>query len=422
MRAMLGKRTLERKLFAWLLVLAVVPSLLVLAAALGVGSRSLAWFGTLGAWNEVGESGQALFASIAADTASVSVEAAAERHRAQLSESLQLANRWAYLVERVTAAAPLLVGFIALFLAGAAALVARKLARELAKPIEELTAWAPSMARGDALPRERADESRDVNEVRALRQAMRTAANEIGEARARAVETERTRVWGEMARRVAHEMKNPLTPLRLAAHRLLAAARDDRLITEAATVIEEETNRLDDLAKSFALLGRPVTGPATEIDLCEMLEELVKNDVPATIEVIFDARPDACIMHGQYDALLRAFRNLLRNAVEAVQAGDHSGRIELMVRPAGNGVEIVIADNGIGIPAGAGEVIFEPDRTWKPGGTGLGLAVVRQVIASHGGTVHARSRTNGGTEFIVQLPTGIGRSPAAVSGQIEESS
>jgi signal transduction histidine kinase len=413
------KRTLERKLFGWLLILAVVPALLVLGGALGIGSMSLGWFGTLGAWTEVGESGQTLLAAIETDSSSAAVAAAAERHRANLSESVGFANRWQYLGSRLTAAAPFVVGFVALSLAGIAALVARRLARELAKPIEELTAWAPGMATGEALPAEGAAEQRDVAEVRALRTAMRAAALEIGAAKQRAVETERTRVWGEMARRVAHEMKNPLTPLRLAARRLRAGAANDAAVEDIVTVIDEETSRLDDLAKSFALLGRPPTGPATEVDLCELFERLLENDVPGNIESSLQS-PDSCIVVGHYDPLLRTFRNLLRNAVEAVQAAVREGRIEVRVVSLGEEVEVVVADNGIGIPAGAEEVIFEPDRTWKAGGTGLGLAVVQQVIASHGGTVRARSRPNGGTEFVVQLP-GAPRPDASVAtGQMRE--
>jgi nitrogen fixation/metabolism regulation signal transduction histidine kinase len=408
------KRTLERKLFGWLLVLAVVPALLVLALAFGIGSRSLAWFGTLGAWSQVGESGQALVTAIERQAPASAIDSASARHRAQLSESLRLASRWTYIGERITAAAPIVVGLVALILAAIAALMAKRLARDLAKPIEELTVWAPAMASGEPLPDAGSQEASDVLEVRALRSAMRSAALEIFAARARAVESERTRVWGEMARRVAHEMKNPLTPLRLAAHRLAALTEDNAALAEAVAVIEEETNRLDDLAKSFALLGRPPKGPATEIDLVEMLQGLLASDVPAGIAQSLEGEPGSAVILGQYDALLRAFRNLVRNAVEAVEAVERAGAIDVRVRrlPA-DGVEVVVADNGIGIPAGAEDVIFEPDRTWKAGGTGLGLAVVQQVVASHGGNVQARDRQSGGTEFVVVLPNGTARSAAA---------
>ncbi|MGH7501647.1 MAG: sensor histidine kinase [Longimicrobiales bacterium] len=413
------KRTLERKLFGWLVVLALVPALLVLAAALAAGSSSVAWFGTLGAWTEVGASGQTLVTAIEQQAPDSVVAGAAERHRAQLSESLRLANRWTYIGERITSLAPVFVGLLALVLAVVAAWTAKRLARDLARPIAELTEWAPSMARGEALPAAGATESADVKEVRALRSAMRDAAIEIAAGRTRAVEAERTRVWGEMARRVAHEMKNPLTPLRLAARRLTQATAGNGAMAEVVAVIEQETDRLDDLARSFALLGRPPDGPATEIDPVEMMTVLLASDVPHGIARSLHAESGVTTILGHYDALLRAFRNLVRNAVEAVAPVDRPGVIEVQVRslPEG-GVEIVVADNGIGIPPHARDVIFEPDRTWKAGGTGLGLAVVQQVVASHDGTVRVRDRSEHGSEFVVVLPAGI-RQPTA-EGTLQE--
>src|SRR5690606_11201349 len=114
------------------------------------------------------------------------------------------------------------------------------------------------------------------------------ASQQIAEGRARALEAERMRAWGEMARRVAHEMKNPLTPLRLAAHRLRQA--DGGAPDDVVAVIEEETARLEELAKSFAVLGRPSAGPPSEVDLEELLRTLLETDVPDGIERRLDVR------------------------------------------------------------------------------------------------------------------------------------
>jgi signal transduction histidine kinase len=206
-----------------------------------------------------------------------------------------------------------------------------------------------------------------------------------------------------MARRVAHEMKNPLTPLRLAAHRLEKGARDDEAMRDIAHVIRDETHRLDEMAKSFAALGRPPAGPATVVDLDEMLRGLMATDVPDGIATTLTVAPGSAGITGHHDALQRALRNLLRNAVEAVQQGAGTS-VEVRVSADGEGmVEIVIADDGVGIPDGLTEAIFEPDRTLKAGGTGLGLAIVQQVITAHGGTVRARNRVKG-AEFVVRLP------------------
>jgi signal transduction histidine kinase len=119
-----------------------------------------------------------------------------------------------------------------------------------------------------------------------------------------------------------------------------------------------------------------------------------------------EAAPGLPPVMGHYDSLLRALRNLLRNAVEAVQSkhGPSGGSIALHARRSDEQIEIVVSDDGRGIPAEAIERIFEADYTLKAGGTGLGLAVVRQAVAAHDGHVRARARPGGGAEFIVRLP------------------
>jgi two-component system, NtrC family, nitrogen regulation sensor histidine kinase NtrY len=401
---MLRRHSLERRLFAWLLVLALVPTALVLGAVLSLSAGSLEILGTLGPWTRVADSGRALIeAAEPAAAGDAALDSALRTHRRELSESLVQAQRWQFLGDRIAAVAPLLLASIGLILAGLALLASRRIAREIARPVQELVEWADRMARGEALPGVLPDEAKEVAEVRRLRGALRAAAEQITEARTRAVETERVRAWGEMARRVAHEMKNPLTPLRLAAHRLRRSSDGAAASAEAIGVIEEETARLDELAKSFAVLGRPSSGPPSEVDLEELLAGLLETDVPAGIERRLDVAPGTLAIRAHYDALQRAFRNLVRNAVEAVEAG--GGGIVVTAGPAaGGGVVVTVADTGRGFPEGAAERLFEPDFTLKAGGTGLGLAIVGQAVAAHGGRVMARARTGGGAEFIVQLP------------------
>lgn len=406
-------RTLEGRLRGRLLALALLPTLLVLAAAWVAGARSLEWLGTLGPWTEVAESGRVLIEEAAPAAAdNPALEAARERHRVDLSESLTQAQRWGFIGERIIAAAPAAVLFLMLLIAAAAWAVSRRLAREMARPIQELVGWSHRLAAGERIPAPTRGEETEVVEVRALRAALRDASSRLAESRRRELEAERLRAWGEMARRVAHEMKNPLTPLRLAAYRLDSARRDAE-IDSASAVIREETARLEELAAEFAALGRPADGPSSAVDLEEMLGMLLATDVPAAVRASLTVAPGAATVDAHYEALLRAFRNLLRNAVEAVDASG-GGMIELSVNADGDdAVEIVVADNGTGIPDGLAERIFEPDFTRKRSGTGLGLAVVRQTVAAHGGRVSAHPRDGGGAEFVVWLP----RSPsvAAVS-------
>jgi nitrogen fixation/metabolism regulation signal transduction histidine kinase len=298
---------LERRLFGWLLLLTLVPVLTLLAGGYIVGSRALQWVGTLGPWEQVAESGRALVEAAApAAGADPELARALDAHRQELSNSVMLARRWSFLGERLAALLPFLILGLAVLLAALALWVGRRLSVQLARPIRELAGWAESMADGAALPAPTAAEAREVREVRALRDAMRLAAVRIAEGRTRALEAERVRAWGEMARRVAHEMKNPLTPLRLAAHRLARHPDADTSLREAREVIEEEVARLDELAKQFAVLGRPSAGPASDIDLRELLERLLDSDVPPHVETRLRVAPDVPLLHAHYDALQRA--------------------------------------------------------------------------------------------------------------------
>jgi nitrogen fixation/metabolism regulation signal transduction histidine kinase len=399
---------LERRLFGWLLLLTLLPMFALLGTGYLITARSLAWVGTLGAWDSVAESGRELIdAADAAAQDDAALAAAAENHRRELSSSVVLARRWAFLGERIAAALPRLALLLALLLTALALWVGRRLAVQLARPIKELAGWAELLPRGEPLPAPRAAESGEVREVRALRDAMRLASVGIGEARARALETERVRAWGEMARRVAHEMKNPLTPLRLAAHRLTRHPDADGMLREPLDVIQEETGRLEELARQFAVLGRPSTGPASDVDVRDLLERMLQSDVPAPITARVIAPDDVPLIRAHYDALQRAFRNLVRNAVEAMSDVDAAAPRELTVtiRRRADGITVAVADRGHGVPADRIDRLFEPDFTLKAGGTGLGLAVVRQAVAAPGGTVTARPRPGGGAEFIVQLPS-----------------
>lgn len=404
----LRRHSLERRLFGWLLALLLIPALIALSISLFIGSRSVAYIGTLGPWDQVAESGRALVDAAAPHAARDTVLGAALRtHQRELSISVIQARRWSFLGERVVAVLPLAFTVLFLLLAAAALAISRRVARELARPISELVEWTDTLAAGAPLPPERVAERREVVEVRTLRRALRDAAGRIAEGRTRALEAERVRAWGEMARRVAHEMKNPLTPLRLAVHRITRAAGADERLQEPVAVLQEETARLEELARQFAVLGRPSAGHESDIDVAELLHALLASDVPPHIRWSVQAEPELPLVVGHYDALQRAFRNLIRNAVEAIAARGpraDGGRIAASAAFEHDRVVVRIADDGCGIPPEHVERIFEPDYTLKAGGTGLGLAVVRQAVLAHGGTVSARSRPGGGAEFEVRLP------------------
>src|SRR3989442_992341 len=170
--------------------------------------------------------------------------------------------------------------------------------------------------------------TRGAPEFEALRQALRELATALEAARERELEAERLRAFREVARRVAHEIKNPLTAMRIAVDQLGRTAGQSDRQTTAVDVLEAETQRLVQLAKEFAEFGRLPEGPKSEVDLLDLLMDLGKSAVPSEVDVSVRANGEPCKLLGHYDPLRRAFANLLRNAAEAMGG---RGSIEIAV-------------------------------------------------------------------------------------------
>jgi signal transduction histidine kinase len=151
------------------------------------------------------------------------------------------------------------------------------------------------------------------------------------------------------------------------------------------------------------MLGRPAEGPRAAIDVADLVERLVATDVPADMKTTITVATRRPFVMADYYALLQAFRNLVRNAVEAREdrAGD---ALEITIADEGEWLVVNVADNGHGFGDVALDHVFEPDYTSKAHGTGLGLAIVRQTIRAHDGEISARARAGGGAEFIIRLP------------------
>jgi signal transduction histidine kinase len=273
------------------------------------------------------------------------------------------------------------------------------LSRQLSRPIDELIGWTGHIQRDAPLP---ADEHEGgAPEFAELRKALREMAASLREARARQLEAERLRAFREVARRVAHEMKNPLTPIRFAVSALSRTARPEQ--RESLEVLQAEADRLERLAREFTEMGRLPEGPAAEVDLGELLSELTRTSVPPSVAPRLEADPATPRITGYYEPLRRAFSNLMRNAIEA---GVGPGGLLVTCRPLeGNGAEVRVIDTGPGVDTELRDRLFDAYVTGgKEGGTGLGLALVRQTIENHGGQVRYEPTPGGGATFVVTLP------------------
>jgi signal transduction histidine kinase len=232
---------------------------------------------------------------------------------------------------------------------------------------------------------------------------MREMVSELEQGRRQAVEAERLHAFRESARRVAHEIKNPLTPIRFALARLRGQGPAE--LQEDVDVIAMESDRLDRMAKSFAEFGRLPEGPPAEIDMGELVRYTARSCIPSTIALDVQIDENLPRVFGHNGALAGALSNVLLNALDA---SGENGRISVSARPtylAGrSAVKISVADNGKGIAPEKLETIWEPYVTNKPGGTGLGLAIARQAVWAHDGTVTATSTLGKGTEIQLTIP------------------
>ncbi len=388
--------TFHQRILLILICLGAIPTA---AAIVGWGLTIRAATPAAGprkALEEVGATGRALLRTLDTTNLSSAERDSLEAHAVTLNSAIgtfqrvETYNRYYY------------AGLgIAVFLLGAAALYASvrlggHLSRQLSRPIEELIGWTGNIRRMEPLPPDRP--RRGAPEFAALRTALREMATALERGRNEAIEAERLRAFRETARRVAHEMKNPLTPIRLAVAQLARAPSPGT--RDAIDVLTAESQRLEHLAREFTEFGRLPEGPAALVDLCELLEELVRTSVPSTMTTKLALDPATPVLQGHYDPLRHAFSNIVRNAVEASGA---EGELEIFAAADDGGARVMIRDHGPGVPPELEGRIFDPYFTGKAGGTGLGLALAKQTIELHRGSIAVERTPGGGATFAVRL-------------------
>lgn len=400
---MLPRLPFRKRLLLSLAAIALIPAIaLTVAWSVGAG-KALTRVTDSAAWGQVAASGTSVFDGLRDADLTPEQRAALDRHEQALGESLTQANRLQFIVRQ---SLPILVaGALAglLLLGVIASRVAGHLSRQLSRPLNELVGWTELIAHDQPLPPE--STVRGAPEFEVLRHRMRQMASELQQGRMRAVEAERGAAFRESARRFAHELKNPLTPMQFALSRIEREAPPS--IADAVEVLRIETTRLDQMARSFSQFGRLPEGPVSDVDVAELVRYTARSTLPPGIGLTLDMPDGVAMVRGHHDALQRALSNVLLNAADACGTG---GQVRVAVeRTSSNGtaeVLIRVRDNGPGIPAERIQSVWEPYVTNKPGGTGLGLAIARQAILAHDGTVEVECPPEGGTEFRFRLPAG----------------
>jgi two-component system, NtrC family, nitrogen regulation sensor histidine kinase NtrY len=224
------------------------------------------------------------------------------------------------------------------------------------------------------------------------------------------IRAQKVAAWREVARRLAHEIKNPLTPIQLCAERLArhfqsAAAPTRALVEECTNTIVGEVESLKGLVDEFSQFARMPAPKRIPTNLPSLVADTLALYVGLFREVKIEAVSPASMPLVRVDPeqIRRVLINLVDNAIEAMDRQGHIV-VEVQHAPSERVARVVVADNGPGIPASEREKLFMPYYSTKRRGSGLGLAIVRRIIAEHGGSIDVADNTPKGTRFIVELP------------------
>lgn len=310
-------------------------------------------------------------------------------------------------------------------------------ARRVLSPLSRVTERANAVAEGDLSPREPYATDDEIGELSTNFEAMVAA---IQRARAELVHAERLAAIGKMAAHITHEIRNPLSSIGLNVELLeeelsrgreqgaalsvaepsadpsadpsaepradeAGAASTRTEVEQLLSAIRSEIERLSEISEQYLSVARRRAPKLREERVDELAEELVSFVRPelsragVTLDLVIDGElPQVRVDEAQ---LRQALVNLLRNAREATPKG---GRVTVSVRPSSEGVELCVDDTGPGVPAELRASIFDPFFTTKERGTGLGLAVTREIVEAHGGTIRCEESPGGGTRFVLALP------------------
>jgi two-component system, NtrC family, nitrogen regulation sensor histidine kinase NtrY len=301
---------------------------------------------------------------------------------------------------------------------GVALVLAVLLARNLGRPIAELAAEARKVAAGEARPLR----VRGAGEIAELAQAFDDMLKDLEATRRRLAAATRVAAWREVARQVAHEVKNPLAPIRAAVETLrrLRARQDpefDAYFDEATRTVLDEVHRIANIVTEFTRFARLPAPKPQEIDAMELVRQVVRlhqASARVKIAVIIDRVPP--LLRADRDQIVQVLTNLVQNALEAVVEKGDAGAVSVVLGTEGaSNVAITVTDNGRGVAPEMAPRLFEPYATNKPQGTGLGLAIAQRIAVEHNGELAFVGRPGEGASFRLVLPVD-GPPPASTEG------
>ncbi|MEY4591505.1 MAG: hypothetical protein RIR18_400 [Pseudomonadota bacterium] len=223
------------------------------------------------------------------------------------------------------------------------------------------------------------------------------------------ISAQRSAAWGEVARRLAHEIKNPLTPIQLSAERLqmrLAerlSEADAEMLGRSTQTIINQVQAMKNMVDDFRDYGKMPLPQLVAVDLNKLILEVLGLYESSPARFVLELTDQPALISGDPTQLRQIIHNLLRNAEDALE-GRPDGTIEIRTETSSKQVKLVLRDNGTGFPAEILPKVFEPYVTTKPKGTGLGLPIVKKIVEEHQGKIEISNLSTGGAQISLRLP------------------
>jgi two-component system nitrogen regulation sensor histidine kinase NtrY len=291
-----------------------------------------------------------------------------------------------------------------------AILVSGWAAGRVTRPVEQLAQAARQVAAGDWQTKVKVASTDELGE---LAESFNRMTNELLQQKEQLVRSERVAAWRELARRLAHELKNPLFPLQLTVENLLRARQQspetfEEIFQESSSTLLAEIANLKTIISRFSEFSRMPQPQLQSVQLNEIVENAfrlfqaqLRAAEGAPIECKLELAEDMPPVAADSELLHRALSNLVLNAMDAMPQG---GTLTLRTRREGEWAVLEVADTGSGLTPEERARLFTPYYTSKVHGTGLGLAIVQSVISDHRGRISVRSDPGRGTSFVIELP------------------
>ena len=291
---------------------------------------------------------------------------------------------------------------IAVLVTGLVAFISQRIGKNITEPIIDLVGFTEQVAEGNLNDQ---CEIKTQDEIGDLAFAFNQMTRNLQQSRDKLIQAERLATAGKMSASFAHEIRNPLSSMRMLSQLLMQKPEMSAEQRQSLQYILEEIERIDNIVKGLMDFARPTTLNLTEQPLMPALQAVLSlmeaNLTHHQIRLVLEFAPDLPDLQFDSDKIKQAFMNIVLNAMEAMPQG---GTLSVTTFKLEDGISIKVMDTGVGIPEADIEHLFEPFFSRKDKGTGLGLANVKRILEEHGGTVEIESTLNEGAAVSMWLP------------------